>query len=102
MSYIAIPIPNIPGKQEIEIEVTINGQRQALYYRIELFYWFDCRTPGRRTATFDRVECIREMLSGYDQDWSLYYIGEPTDVFVPITFVRREDLAIQRRLRQLT
>ena len=38
MSYIAIPIPNIPGKQEIEIEVTINGQKQALHYRIELFY----------------------------------------------------------------
>ncbi|MBO0937483.1 hypothetical protein J2I47_13080 [Fibrella sp. HMF5335] len=96
MSYIAIPIPNIPGKQEIEIEVSINGQKQALHYRVELFYWADCRT-----ATFDRVACIREMLSGYDQDWSLYYIGEPTDDFVPITFVRKEDLTIQRHLRQL-
>ncbi|MBO0934657.1 hypothetical protein [Fibrella aquatilis] len=96
MSYIAIPIPNIPGKQEIEIEVSINGQKQALHYRVELFYWSDCRVP-----TFDRVACIREMLSGYDQDWSLYYIGEPTDDFVPITFVRKEDLAIQRQLRQL-
>ena len=38
------------------------------------------------------------MLSHYDQDWTLYFIGAPTDDFVPITFVKREDMAIQRRL----
>lgn len=96
MSYIAVPIPNVPGKQDIEIEVTINGQRQALHYRVELFYWADCTVP-----TFDRVECIQQLLATYDQDWSLYYIGAPTDEFVPVTFVRKEDLAKQRRLRQL-
>lgn len=96
MSYIAIPIPNVPGKQDIEIEVTINGQRQALHYRVELFYWADCAVP-----TFDRVECIQQLLATYDQDWSLYYIGAPTDEFVPVTFVRKEDLAKQRRLRQM-
>ena len=96
MAHIAIPIPNIPGKQDIEIEVTINGQKQALHYRVELFYWNDCTVP-----TFDRVECIQQLLSNYDQDWALYYIGAPTDEFVPITFVRKEDLIKQRRLRQL-
>lgn len=93
MAHIAIPIPNLPGKHEIEIEVTINGQRQQLHYRVELFYWNDCPVP-----TFDRVECIRHMLSHYDQDWTLYYIGSPTDDFVPITFVRKEDLIRQRQL----
>ncbi|RYF64010.1 MAG: hypothetical protein EOO39_27485 [Cytophagaceae bacterium] len=96
MAHIAIPIPNVPGKQDIEIEVTINGQKQALHYRVELFYWSDCTVP-----TFDRVECIQQLLASYDQDWALYYIGAPTDEFVPITFVRREDLIKQRRLRQL-
>lgn len=93
MSYIAIPIPNLLGKQDIEIDVTINGQKQALHYRVELFYWSDCKVP-----TFDRVECIRQLLADYDQDWTLYYIGSPTDDFVPITFVKKEDLAKQRRL----
>ena len=93
MAHIAIPIPTMPGKQDIEIEVTINGQKQALHYRVELFYWGDCTVP-----TFDRVECIRQMLSGYDQDWTLYYIGSPTDKFVPITFVKKEDLVKQRQL----
>ncbi|WP_266368339.1 hypothetical protein [Tellurirhabdus rosea] len=93
MAHIAVPIPTLPGKQEIEIEVTINGKKQELHYRIELFYWEDCPVPS-----IDRVECIRQMLAHYDQDWTLYYIGTPTEEFVPITFVRREDLAKQRKL----
>lgn len=93
MSYIAIPIPNLPGKQDIEIDVTINGQRQALHYRVELFYWGDCTVP-----TFDRVDCIRQHLALYDKDWTLYYIGAPTDEFVPVTFVRKDDLVKQKRL----
>ncbi|ADB40618.1 hypothetical protein [Spirosoma linguale] len=93
MSYIAIPISSLPGKQDIEIDVTINGQKQALHYRVELFYWGDCRVPS-----FDRVECIRQLLAEYDRDWTLYYIGSPTDDFVPITFVKKEDLAKQRTL----
>ncbi|ARK09572.1 hypothetical protein [Fibrivirga algicola] len=101
MAHIAIPIPNVPGKQDIEIEVTINGQKQALHYRVELFYWSDCTGSQSLVPTFDRVECIQQLLASYDQDWALYYIGAPTDEFVPITFVRREDLIKQRRLRQL-
>lgn len=96
MAHIAIPIPSIPGKQDIEIEVSINGQKQALHYRVELFYWADCPVP-----TFDRVECLRHLLAAYDQDWTLYFIGTPTDEFVPIAFVKKEDLATQRRLREL-
>ena len=112
MSYIAIPIPNLPGKQDIEIEVTINGQKQALHYRVELFYWGDCFGYGQSAQSFeqtppgkgalDRVECIRQHLSSYDQDWTLYYIGAPTDDFVPVTFVKKEDLAKQRQLRAMS
>lgn len=111
MSYIAIPIPNLPGKQDIEIDVTINGQKQALHYRVELFYWGDCvglaqDPPSFEHGTldrvaFDRVDCIRQHLSSYDKDWALNYIGSPTDEFVPVTFVKKEDLAKQRQLRSM-
>lgn len=93
MAYIAVPIPNLPGKQDIEIEVTINGQKQQLHYRVEVFYWEDCGVP-----VVDRAECIRQMLSKYDEDWTLYYIGSPTEEFVPITFVKKGEIAIQRKL----
>ena len=93
MPHIAIPIPAGPGKQDIEIEMTINGERQQLHYRVELFYWSDCNIP-----TINRVECIRGILNEYDRDWMLYFIGEPTDDFVPITFVKKEDWAKKRKL----
>ncbi len=95
MAHIAIPIPPGNGKQEVEIEVTINGQKQELHYRVELFYWEDCEIP-----TIDRAECISHMLNGYDDAWSLYFIGSPNEDFVPITFVKREDLKKQRSLLQ--
>jgi hypothetical protein len=57
------------------------------------FYWEDCETP-----TIERAECIKHLLQGYDQDWSLYFTGSPTDEFVPITFVKRDELKHQREL----
>ncbi|MCU0340130.1 MAG: hypothetical protein MUE30_09600 [Spirosomaceae bacterium] len=93
MAHIAIPIPTQLGKQDIEIEVTINGQKQALHYRVELFYWEDCGLPQ-----IDRADCLKRILATYDQDWTLYYIGAPTDDFVPITFVKKEDLWLQKSL----
>jgi hypothetical protein len=93
MAYIAVPIPNLPGKQDIQIEVTINGEKQEMHYRVELLHWADC--PVR---TNDRVECIEYLLRQYDQEWALYYIGAPTDEFVPITFVKKDEMALQRRL----
>jgi len=85
MSHIAISIPTISGKQDIEIQVTINNEVQSLHYKVELFYWDDCLNPtGRHT------DCISEMLSKHDPNWMVYYIGAPTENFVPITFVDRQ------------
>ena len=94
MSHIAIPIPKGRGKQEIEVEITINGEKQQVHYKVELFYWEDCEIP-----TVNRVECIRNLLNDYDQDWALYYIGEPNEEFIPITFIRKEDWERKRQLK---
>jgi hypothetical protein len=96
MPHIAIPIPTIPGKQDIEIQVTINGSKQQLHYRVEMFYWSDCDM-----SPMDRVACIQQMLSKYDEDWMLYYIGAPTEDFVPITFVKKEDWKRQKSMRDM-
>jgi hypothetical protein len=89
MAHIAIPLPLGNGKQEVEIEVTVNGEKRQLHYRVELFYWSDCHLPS-----IDRVECIRHIVSDYDQDWNLYYIGSPNDEFIPITFVKKNQVEL--------
>ncbi len=92
MSHIAIPIPPGNGKQDIEIEMTINGKKQQLHYRVELFYWEDCKIP-----VINRVECIKNMLSDYDEDWMIYFIGDPNKEYVPITFIKKADWQLQRQ-----
>lgn len=91
MSHIAIPIPHLPGKQEIEVELTINNRKQFLHYRVELLYWEDCSNPAGH-----RADCISEMLSHHDPEWALYYIGAPTEKFVPVTFVNKESRKLLR------
>ncbi|WP_373522171.1 hypothetical protein [Aquiflexum sp.] len=90
MTHIAIPIPTTPGKQDIRIEVTINNQKQALHYKVELFYWDDCQNPQGH-----RADCLSEMLSHHDPNWALYYIGAPTEKFVPITFVEKSNSRVK-------
>ena len=84
---IAIQIPQISGEQEIEVEVKINGIKQQYNYRVEIFYWKDCKSPYHK-----RVDCLREIIEGYDSDWGLYQIGLPTEEYVPITFRRKRSV----------
>lgn len=88
MLNLAIPIPNVPGKQDIEIEMTMNGERQKLRYRVEVFEWADCLVGSR-----DRVDCIRDVVAAYHDEWEIYHIGQPTDNYVPLTFIKKEDWA---------
>lgn len=83
MGSIAIPIPASNTNQQIEVDIRVNGKVRRQNFRVEVFYWKDC------SAEFNRAECIREILSRYDQNWQLYYIGTPTEEYVPITFVQK-------------
>ena len=86
MGAISIPLPSAGGHQDIEVDIRINGQLQQQNYRVEIFYWSDCQ------ARQNRAECIREILTHYDPQWELYYLGAPTDTFIPITFVQKRKL----------
>ena len=83
MGSIAIPLPSALGHQDIEVDIRVNGELKKQNYRVEVFYWKDCK------ARHNRAECIREILNNYDKNWQLYYIGMPTDEYVPITFMQR-------------
>ncbi len=84
MSYIGIEIPSLQEKQDVEVEVRINGEKQHYNYRVEIFYWDDCRDVEK-----DRVECIRTWVNEYDADWALANIGVPTDEYIAITFRKK-------------
>ena len=93
MLQLAISIPSIPGTQDIEIQMTINGQQQKLHFRVELYQWDDCKT-----AEENRISCIRQLVEDYGEDWMVYHIGIPTEKYVPMTFVKTSDWERQRQL----
>lgn len=93
MLHLSIPIPTLPGQQEIDIEMKINGQKQQMRFRVEFYRWDDCKTYEE-----NRIECIRTLVRDYGDDWMIYHIGLPTDEYVPLTFVRTSDWERQRQL----
>ncbi len=84
MSIIGIEIPELNEDQDIEVEVKVNGIKKQYNYRVEIFYWEECPYP-----TEDRVECIKQLIQNYDEEWALSNIGLPTDDYIPITFRKK-------------
>ena len=93
MLQLAIPIPSLPGRQEIDIEMTVNGQKQKMHFRVELYKWEDCNASRE-----NRIECIQELLHNYGEEWMIYHIDIPTEDYVPLTFVKTKDWQRQRML----
>ena len=84
MRSIAVELPNVPGEHEIEVDVKINGIKRSYFYKVELFRWDDCdELPD------SRVECIKKIVSEYDEEWELAHIGMPSKEFIPITFQKK-------------
>ena len=84
MNSIAIEIPNMKGKHDIEVEVKIDGVKHNYNYRVDVFYWEDCDEGGQ-----DKAACIKKIVSDYDSEWELAHIGMPTAQYIPITFQKK-------------
>lgn len=91
MLQLSIPIPSLTGRQEIDIEMKINGQKRNMHFRVELYQWDDCKTVEE-----NRIECIRDLIKDYGEEWTIYNIGMPTENYVPLTFIKTADWERQR------
>lgn len=81
MREIVILIPDIDKKQNVEIDVRINGEKKTMQYRVELLSW-------EGSPKNDRVTVLRHKINEYDRDWELVQIGAPTDKEIPLMFRR--------------
>jgi hypothetical protein len=86
MPKVAIELPPVDTNDKVEVELTVNGIKRKLTYRVELFQWEDYVEDGD-----DRVTCLRRMIDGYDKSWRLVQIGVPTDVNIPVMFELAEN-----------
>ncbi len=84
MREIVILIPDLEPEQNVDIEVSINGRRKTLQYRVELINW-----EGAGVPPLDKVTVLRHKIAGYDKDWELVEIGAPNNENIPLTFRRK-------------
>lgn len=81
MPSISIQLPAVEADQQIEVEVKINGLKKKYHYRVEIFAWEQCEEPPS-----ERAMCLRRIIDGYDKNWQLIQIGQPTEKNIPIMF----------------
>ena len=84
MREIVLSIPNVEAEQNIEIEVSINGKKRKLNYRVELVAW-----EGDSKNSDDRIRTLRHVIKEHDKDWDLVQIGVPEKDSIPIMFRKR-------------
>jgi hypothetical protein len=85
MSTICIPIPDLQKHKTVDLEITIDGVRRMMNYRVESFPWPAVLGPE------DRIDLLKSYLEHHSSDWELVQIGPPDGEVVPITFRRHVD-----------
>ena len=89
MSQICINVPTFRANHTIELEVTVDGKKSVMNYRVESVEWPDHLTPT------ERIEVLRNYISNYQEGWELVNIGPAGDGLIPVTFRERSDLVRQ-------
>ena len=83
MREIVILIPEVDARQNVEIDVRINGMKHTLKYRVEIVEWEGNDPSG------DRVSVLKRKIENYDKGWQLMEIGAPFDHQIPLVFRKR-------------
>ncbi len=83
MKTICIQVPSLQENDVVDVEVTVNGEKRLINYRVESFDW----TRGG-FDTEHRIERLRELIKEYDSSWELVQIGMPDRDLIPVMFRR--------------
>ena len=79
MALICVPLPPLDRPRAVDVELTIDGVRQSLHYRVETLRWAEFEPLSKASA-------LQAFLAGHDPDWQLASIGVPSEDSVPVLF----------------
>ncbi len=89
MSQICINVPTFRTNHTIGLEVTLDGKKHVMNYRVEAIEWPEHLSPE------ERIEVLRTYIRNYEEGWELVNIGPAGDGVIPMTFRERSDLIRQ-------
>jgi hypothetical protein len=84
MKEVVIQVPTFEDEQNVEIDVSINGKKRKLKYRVEIVAWEDTGD-----STSDKVEVLKRVIKDHEADWKLIQIGVPSDNRIPVMFMKK-------------
>lgn len=84
MREIVILIPDIDIEQNVLIEVSINGRKKAMQYKVELLSFEAEGVPPK-----DKVTVLRHKVTSQEKDWELVEIGAPVNDKVSLMFRKK-------------
>ena len=84
MREIVIVVPDFEPEQNVEIEVTINGRKRVVHYKVELLNFEAEGSPPK-----DKVTVLKHKIASHEKDWELVEIGAPQKDKVPLMFRRK-------------
>jgi len=79
MSQICVPLPPMDGPRAVDVELTVDGVKQSLHYRVETLLWADY-------DALTKVEALQTFLDRQDPDRQLVALGVPSDQSIPVLF----------------
>ncbi len=88
MPKVKIELPAVDADDTIEVELTVNGEKRTMTYRIDIFDWQREAHPGE-----ERALVLKRMIEGYEEGWRLVQIGAPTEREIPVMFQQVQEVA---------
>jgi len=85
MREVVVVIPDLEPEQNVEIEVSINGKKRFLHYKVELLNFESAESPPK-----DRVTVLKHYIRQKEKDWELVEIGAPEESKIPLMFRRKD------------
>ncbi len=83
MSQICINVPTFQTQHTIGVEVTLDGKKHVMNYRVESVDWPEELDPEYR------IDILRTYIRDYDKGWELVNIGPANGGLIPMTFRER-------------
>ena len=84
MREIVLVIPDFEPEQNLEIEVSINGRKRTIHYKVELVSFEAEGAPPK-----DKVTVLKHKIAAYEKGWELVEIGAPENDKVPLMFRKK-------------
>lgn len=87
MREVVVLIPEIEPEQNVEIEISINGRKKTINYKVELLNWEKNEVPPK-----DKVTVLKHFIEEKEKNWELVEIGAPDNGNIPLMFRKRQEV----------